>query len=89
MARRDRRASPLVDSLAVGFRRGSRRFDAPGDRSILRYVSSLIKQSFGSIGGSVMGIALLVNDRCAIGLDLSDRSHRPTLFGDAVRRRIA
>ena len=36
-----------------------------------------------------MGIALLVNDRCAIGLDLSDRSHRPTLFGDAVRRRIA
>jgi hypothetical protein len=43
MARRDRRASPLVDSLAVGFRRGSRRFDAPGDRSILRYVSSLNK----------------------------------------------
>jgi hypothetical protein len=43
MARSDRRASPLVDSLAVGFRRGSRRFDALGDRSILRYVSSLNK----------------------------------------------
>jgi hypothetical protein len=78
MARRDRRASPLVDSLAVGFRRGSRRFDAPGDRSILRYVSSLIKQSFGSIGGSVMGLAsiclievighLCLVTRCGAGL---------------------
>jgi hypothetical protein len=88
MARRDRRASPLVDSLAVGFRRGSRRFDAPGDRSILRYVSSLIKQSFGSIGGSVMGLASICLIEVIGHLCLVTRCGAGLLDGIIICRRV-